>query len=221
MKGWGRACFWFGFGVWLVSGCGGRTDALGGDIYGDDDDSTSGASPGVGGGSAGTSTKAGASGRGGGRPVGGSAPVGGGGASFAGTGPGYGGVAGYGGFGVAGAGFGGTFGGTGFGGTGFAGSFPGGGFAGFGGSGFGGTSSVDCESCLVNACSPQLTQCFQDYGCVAVFGCLATTGCNAAQCYTPQYCKNTIDMFGGPGGPAMRELLQVFTCGFTAGCQCQ
>jgi hypothetical protein len=215
MKGWGRSCFWLGFGVWLVSGCGGRTGALGGDIYGDDDDSTSGASPGAGG-SAGASNKGGANGRGGARPGGGSAPVAGaGGATYGGAGPvaGYGGGAAAGGFGTSG------FGAGGFGGTGFAG-FPGGGFAGFGGNGAGGNVSVDCQSCLANACAPELVQCFQDFGCVSIFGCLATTGCSGAQCYTPKYCKNTIDMFGGPAGPAMKDLLLVFTCGFNSGCQC-
>lgn len=214
MKGWGFLITCLGIGLAVVPGCGGRTGALDTDLYGDDDDgSVAGTS--VGGSRAGGPSRAGTGSGGSSRPVGGSAPVGG--TASAGTS--------FGGTGIGGFVTGGTFTGGTFSGGASTGGF-GGGSAGFGAvggfvvGGAGGTGPLDCEQCLRNSCTPELTQCFQDFGCISIFGCMATTGCNAFQCYTPQFCKDTIDMFGGPAGGSMNKLLQVFTCGFNSGCQC-
>lgn len=201
MKGWGRSLVGVGLSFALFAGCGGRTGALDDDLYGDDDPMSV-----AGRGGAGTSGKAGATSTGGSRPIGGSPPIAGnGGVGFGGT------TVGGGAFGGTGAGFGGLpTGGVG----GISGS-PGGGFAGFGG------APVDCQTCLTQACTSELAQCFQEFGCVAIFSCVAATGCNPSACYSPDNCQGIIDQFGGPNGPSMKGVLEVAACALRSGCQCQ
>jgi hypothetical protein len=114
-----------------------------------------------------------------------------------------------------------TFGGTGAGG--FA-AGPSGGATGTAGSptaGSGGLGPIDCQACLTQACTPQVAQCFQDFGCVAIFGCVVSAGCNPLECYSPMFCKNVIDQFGGPTGDSLRQVLDVVSCALDSGCQCQ
>jgi hypothetical protein len=207
MKRFAPALLWFGWGSAMVAGCGGRTGALD-ELYGDEGGAAmSGSSSG--GTRAGTAGRGGTSNVAGTRPVGGAAPVAGAG-------------------GVTTGGFGGTVvGGTfGFGGT-VVGGMPSGGvggFAGFPGGGVGpvgGTGSLDCQTCLTQACTPQLAQCFQDFGCIAIFGCVVNTGCNTLECYSPMFCKDIIDQFGGPAGGSMSQVLDVVGCALNSGCQCQ
>jgi hypothetical protein len=105
--------------------------------------------------------------------------------------------------------------------VGVAGAVTVGGQPGFGGyGGYGGQPPRDCLQCIGQACSAQLITCFQDFGCLSIFDCMQGTGCQAFECYTDQYCRATIDQWGGPNGQAMTELLQTFTCALQAGCQC-
>jgi hypothetical protein len=210
MSGWGRVLFSIGFGILVVSGCGGRTGTL-------EDD--------YGGGAENSGAQGGSVSRSGSGPVAGR-PTRGGSGNIGGT------------VGVGGAGVVGGYpsGGYGFGGYGGAVIYPSGGYAGvpfggyagvpFGGyagapiGGYGGQPPVDCLQCIGQSCSAQLITCFQDFGCLSIFDCMQSTGCQAFQCYTDQYCRTTIDQWGGPNGPAMSELLQTFTCALQAGCQC-
>ncbi|MDF3069517.1 MAG: hypothetical protein K0R38_5118 [Polyangiaceae bacterium] len=208
MKRFGPAVFWSGVGLSLVSGCGGRTGDLD-DLYADDGDgSVSGMSSG--GGRAGSTGKGGLSSVAGTRTMGGSAPVAGRGGSGTGAVGG-----GFGGTGIAGAPVGGVgaFGGT------PAGGGPSGGFAGFGA--VGGVSPFDCQTCLTQACSPEVAECFQDFGCVAIFGCVVSTGCSTLDCYRPVFCKSIIDQAGGPAGASMKQVLEVVSCAVNSGCPCQ
>jgi hypothetical protein len=86
--------------------------------------------------------------------------------------------------------------------------------------GYGGYSGLDCQSCIKTACTPQLVQCFNDFGCLSIFGCMTSNQCQSFNCYTDATCKGVIDQWGGPSGPAMQELLQTFVCAFNAGCEC-
>lgn len=205
MLGWGARLLGIGFGLGLasVAGCGGRTDTLD-DLYGDEGGSSGSGGSSAGTGGAGASPQGGTRPMGGTRAVGGSAPLAGrGGGATGGVGP------------LGGSSFGGV-GGTVVGGVGGVGAFSGGGFG-----AVGGTSPLDCQTCLTLACTPQLAQCFQDPGCIAIFGCVATTGCNTLECYTPMYCKNIIDQFGGPTGSSMSQVLDVVGCAINSGCDCQ
>lgn len=206
MSRWGTALVWFGLGVALVAGCGGRTGALDGDLYADDDGSFSGSGAGgsrAGAGQGGSVNVAGS------RPLGGSAPVAGrGGASFGGSTSGGAGPIG----GV------GPIGGTATGGVGPIGGTATGGFAGFGA--VGGTGPLDCQACLTQACTPQVAQCFQDPGCIAIFACVVSSGCNTLECYSPNYCKTIIDQFGGPMGNSVRQVFDVVSCALNSGCDC-
>lgn len=87
--------------------------------------------------------------------------------------------------------------------------------------GFGGLGPIDCQACLTRACTPQVAQCFQDFGCVAIFGCVVSAGCNPLECYSPMFCKNVIDQFGGPTGDSLRQVLDVVSCAVNSDCQCQ
>jgi hypothetical protein len=227
MSGWGRVVFSIGLGLLVVAGCGGRTGTLEDEYGGGAENSgaqggsvsRSGSGPGAGrpsrGGTGNLAGNAGAS------IVGGYGYGGYGGYGYAGYG-GYG-YAGYGGYGYAGAviypsagyaGYpiGGGYPVAGYGGYAVGGGFPGGGYA--------GQAPVDCLQCIGQSCSAQLITCFQDFGCLSIFDCMQSTGCQAFQCYTDQYCRTTIDQWGGPNGAAMSELLQTFTCALQAGCQC-
>ncbi len=232
MSGWGRVSYLIGFGTLVALGCGGRTSALEGDYgAGADNTGASGGSSSVAGYSndAGTVATGGTGvypsggygyggdvGYAGGYPVGGYTSYGGA-TGYAGSYPvgGYG-YAGYptsggvsyggyatGGYGTAGYGYAGTFGYAGSASVGGTGTYPG-----------------DCQTCLRNACAPPLIQCLQDFGCLSILGCMQSSGCQAFQCYSDQYCKNTIDQWGGPAGQSMQELLQTFSCAFQAGCDC-
>jgi hypothetical protein len=237
MSGWGRVSFLIGIGTLVGVGCGGRTGALEGD-YGSGADNTgaSGGSSSV----AGHSSHAGSIGTTGGSavvPSGGYPMAGGAPSGYAGSYPVPVGGYGYGGYGYAGSY---PVGGYGYGGYGYAGyptatggavSYGGyatGGYATGGTFGYAGSASVagagpypgDCATCLRNACAPPLVQCLQDFGCLSILGCMQSSGCQAFQCYSDQYCKDTIDQWGGPGGQSMQELLQTFSCAFQAGCQC-
>ena len=215
----------------LAAGCGGRTSALEGDYGYTEGGSNSFSGSGNEGGTVsplgGTASVAGRPGHagsshGGTRAVGGNGaggtsiyPVGGyggsqvyptGGSYIGGSGP----IGGYGGYSGSYSGAGGYSG------------YPFGGYAGFGGypvGGFGGAPQ-DCQSCLTQACAPEVAQCFQDFGCLSIFGCIASRGCQPFQCYTDAQCKGVIDQWGGPAGASMTELLQTFSCAFQAGCQC-
>jgi hypothetical protein len=83
-----------------------------------------------------------------------------------------------------------------------------------------GYGALDCQSCLKVACSPQLSQCFNDFGCLQIFACMGANQCGNSNCYTDATCKGVIDQWGGPAGQSMNELLQTFVCAFQAGCQC-
>ncbi len=230
MSGWGRVSHLIAVGLLAALGCGGRTDALAGDYSaGANDTGASGGSSSI----AGNSSQGGSSvtvtgGTGVVYPNGGYAT--GGDVSYAGGYPvggyGYGGNVGYagsypiGGYGYAGYPTGG--GGYATGGYGYGGTFGSAGTFGYAGSGVAGTGTNpgDCATCLRNACAPPLIQCLQDFGCLSILGCMQASGCQAFQCYSDQYCKNTIDQWGGPAGQSMQELLQTFTCAFQAGCEC-
>lgn len=153
----------------------------------------------------------GGTGTGGPYPVGGFSYAGSGYAGYPTTGgvvsyggmPAYGGTPGYGGVSYGGYPVGGTFG--------YAGTFSTGGSGG---------SPLECVSCLRDSCAPTLVQCLQDFGCVSIFDCMQSSGCQAFECYSDQYCKATIDQWGGPTGPSMQALLKTFSCAFEAGCEC-
>jgi hypothetical protein len=110
--------------------------------------------------------------------------------------------------------------------AGYGGGFPIAGYGGYAGvpiggyGGYGGQPPRDCLQCIGQSCSTQLITCFQDFGCLSIFDCMQSTGCQAFQCYTDQYCRTTIDQWGGPNGAAMSELLQTFTCALQSGCEC-
>jgi len=222
MSGWGRISFLLGAAIVFGLGCGGRTGALEGEdgSGADAGSSTAGASPVAGrdnrggtGSVAGSVGVAGRPGTGGtGIGFGGAYPGGGygtGGAVYPG-----GGYAGYpiaGTFSVGGYGFGGTYAQGGFG---FGGTYAQGGF------GTGGRGPQACGECLLQSCSLPLSQCLQDFGCIAILSCMQSMGCQAFECYSPDYCQKTIDDWGGPSGQSMNELLQTFSCAVQAGCPC-
>jgi hypothetical protein len=208
MSGWGRVLFSIGLGILAAVGCGGRTGTL------EDDYGIGAENTGAQGGSAprsGSGPVAGRPPRGGAGNIGGVA-AGPGVGGYPSGGYGYGGYGGYGYGAYAGYGFSGSVPVAGYGGYAVGGAFPGG--------GFGGQPPVDCLQCIGQACSAQLITCFQDFGCLSIFDCMQGTGCQAFECYTDQYCRATIDQWGGPNGQAMTELLQTFTCALQAGCQC-
>ena len=231
MSGWGRISFLIGVGVLLGAGCGGRTGAL-------EDEYGAGASAAQGG----NSSVAGKSGRAGTGTVAGSI-------SYAGTVSAYGGTVSYGGtINYAGApsyggyyptggaypyaGYGGYYptagsypvgGYYGFGGTFPVGGYYGGGFpvGGYGGFATAGTGAVDdCLQCIGNNCAYPFSKCLTDFGCISILSCMQSTGCQAFQCYSDQFCRTTIDQWGGPTGQPMVNLLQTFACAVQSGCQC-
>lgn len=235
MSGWGRISLLIGTGILLGAGCGGRTGALEGG-YGSDGSGAEAGSIAT----AGSSSVSGRGNRGGVGNVAGSVgfagstpvPVGGTGIGFGGAYPG-------GGYPVGGYGYGGTvvYPGGGYGGTvvypggGYGGTFNVGGYGGYygfggtstypqGGFGAGGQGPQACGQCLLQACSVPLTQCLQDFGCISILSCVQSMGCQAFECYSDQYCRGTIDQWGGPFGQSMNELLQTFTCAVQAGCPC-
>jgi len=203
--------------VALAFGCGGRTSALDGD-YGFTE---SGAAN-----QGGSSVTTGGTGSAAGRPghagtgtvQGGSQAVGGTrtgtAGSYTGGYPSAGAVS-YGGTGTGGAH---SVGGYGYGAYG-TGGYPYGGFP-AGGFSTAGAPAQDCLSCFTQACGPQLGQCIQDFGCLAIFNCISSKGCQAYDCYTPQWCRGVIDQWGGPAGASMKEVLSAFNCAVQAGCQC-
>jgi hypothetical protein len=207
MSGWGRVLFSVGFGVLVAAGCGGRTGTLEDDYAGGAENT---AAQGGSVSRSGSGPVAGRPTRGGSGSVGGSVGVAG--AVTVGGQPGFG---GYGGAIYPTGGY-----------AGYGGGFPVAGYAGYAGvpvggyGGYGGQPPRDCLQCIGQACSAQLITCFQDFGCLSIFDCMQSTGCQAFQCYTDQYCRTTIDQWGGPNGQAMTELLQTFTCALQAGCQC-
>lgn len=77
-----------------------------------------------------------------------------------------------------------------------------------------------CQSCLFSRCFGELTQCFQDFGCLEIFSCVQATGCNTFECYRPETCAAVIDQYGGPGSSAMSILLKAATCTLQSGCPC-
>jgi len=230
MSGWGRFSFLIGVGVVLGAGCGGRTGALDSDYnWGADGGGAEAGSVSSGG----TSSVAGRTGRGGRGNVAGNAATAG--------------APSFGGYGTGGAvvypvaGYAGTysFGGS-YPGAGFAGYFPTGGsyptagsypvggyggysFGGFGGyafGGFGGQPQDACGPCLLRACAAPLTECLQDFGCIAILSCVQSRGCEAFECYSDQFCKGVIDQWGGPAGESMSTILQTFSCAVKSGCPC-
>lgn len=223
MSGWGRISLLIGAGILLGAGCGGRTGALDGDFDG-------GAEAGrVSQG--GSNSVAGRSSRGGRGNVAGSVGVAGtyspgGSYGIAGVGSypmtgGYGGAYAFGGSYA----FGGTYPGGGYGGyipvAGYGGYYPVAGFGGYyPGGGFAGQGPEECGQCLRAACSPQLSRCLQDFGCIAILSCVQSRGCEPFECYSEQYCRGTIDQWGGPAGQSMSSLLQTFSCAVQAGCPC-
>jgi hypothetical protein len=215
MSGWGRISFLIGAGILLGLGCGGRTGALE-DGYGSGAD---GSGADAGSSTAGASPVAGRGNRGGAGNVAGSVGFAGR-PGTGGTGIGFGGA--YPGGGYAGYPIAGTFS---VGGYGFGGAYPQGGF-GFGGTysqggfGTGGRSPQACGECLLQSCSLPLSQCLQDFGCIAILSCMQSMGCRAFECYSDKYCRSTIDDWGGPSGQSMNELLQTFSCAVEAGCPC-
>ena len=200
MKGWGRVVFLVSAGIFTFAGCGGRTGMLGDDVYDPDDAGGSSGSTGTGG------TKATA-----GKPAKGGKASGGA-VSTGGVGP----------FPVGGV--------SPVGGTAAGGSFPSAGFPSFGGSfpiagafpggGFGGGVADECQSCIFSTCNTELTQCFQDLGCISIFACAATSGCQGFDCYTPETCAGVIDQWGGFGSPSMKAMLRSVSCVVTSGCPC-
>ncbi len=78
----------------------------------------------------------------------------------------------------------------------------------------------DCDSCLNQYCGGELTQCYQDFGCVSIYSCMQVTGCAAFQCYSPELCGGVIDQWGGPAGGSMNMLLQAYACAVRSGCDC-
>lgn len=227
MSGWGRVSLLLGAGVLLGAGCGGRTGALEGDFS----EGADGAGAEAGAVSqGGATTVAGRSSRGGRGNVAGSRAVGGYGGTGVYPGGGYGGtvvypVGGYGGYA-----FGGTYPVAGFGGYypvggtypvagtySVGGSYPVGGYS-FGG--YGGQGQEACGQCLFNSCSAPLTQCLQDFGCIAILSCVQSRGCEAFECYSDANCRGVIDQWGGPAGQSMNELLQTLSCAVVAGCPC-
>jgi hypothetical protein len=231
MSGWGRIALLIGVGVSLGAGCGGRTGALDDEFGSGADGSGASASQG------GKSSVAGKSGRAGTGTVAGSVSYGGTVNGFGGTAiyGGYGGYyptggaypyAGYGGYyptggtypipvgGYGGYGYGGTFPVGGY----YGGGFPVGGYGGFSSSGAGGVD--DCLQCINNNCSFTFAKCLTDFGCISILSCMQSTGCQAFECYSDQYCRTTIDQWGGPTGPAMTNLLQIFSCAVQSGCDC-
>jgi hypothetical protein len=230
MSGWGRFSTLVAAGVLASLGCGGRTgDLYNGPVDGNDfagESGQGGSGPTTAGrGGFGGSVVSGGSGPivGGAYPtMGGYPTVGGYGGAF--VSGGYGGTITFGGFGAnptGGAPFGGyggiASGGVPFGGYGGAIVIGGGGGA-FPIGGQGGLAS--CGECLLEACSAPLTQCLQDFGCISILSCVQATGCQAFQCYSPDYCRATIDEWGGPAGPSMGALLQTLSCAVGSGCQC-
>lgn len=216
MSGWGRVSLLIGAGVLLGAGCGGRTGALEGDFSEGADGAGAEAATG------GSTSLAGRSSRGGRGNVAGSVGVAGtvspsGGYGTAGVGPypagGYSGSYAFGGaFPIAG---------TSYGGYGVAGYYPVAGYGGyFPGGGYGGQGPEACAQCLRAACSPPLSQCLQDFGCIAILSCVQSKGCEAFECYSDQYCRGVIDQWGGPAGPSMGAILQTFSCAVQAGCPC-
>lgn len=198
MKGWGRVLSLLSAGFLTAAGCGGRTGMLEDDPYDSDDGGSSVGNTGTGG----TKPTAGKSSRGG-KAAGGTVGTGG-------RGPiPVGGTSAGGGFPTGGFAFGGGFptGGS------FptAGAFPMGGFGGI---------PAECQSCLFETCSAQLSQCFQDFGCLSIFACTAATGCQGFDCYSPEACSGVIDQWGGPTGPSMSMLLKSLSCVLTSGCPC-
>jgi len=129
----------------------------------------------------------------------------------------YGGAPSYGGYYPGGAypvaGYGGTFTVGGY----YGGGFPVGGTFAVGGYGGG---PQDCAQCLFNRCNEPFSACLQDFGCLSILSCMQSKGCQAFECYTDQYCRGTIDEWGGPAGQSMNELLQTFSCAVQAGCEC-
>jgi hypothetical protein len=78
----------------------------------------------------------------------------------------------------------------------------------------------NCESCLNRSCGGELSQCFQDFGCLSIFSCTQASGCEAFQCYTDAQCKGVIDQWGGPGSRSMSLLLTAYSCAIQSGCPC-
>jgi hypothetical protein len=229
MSGWGRVSLLIAAGMLLGAGCGGRTGALEGE-YGAGADGSGAEAGAIS--LAGASSVAGRGSRGGAGNVAGGVSVAGR-ATTGGTGIGYGGaypgggypVAGYGGtgiypqggysgFGIAGTGFSGTFSTAGYGGYAFGGAYPQGGFA------TAGQGPQSCAQCLLQSCSQPFGECLQDFGCLSILSCVQATGCQAFQCYSDNYCRDTIDQWGGPAGQSMSEILQTFACAVKAGCSC-
>jgi hypothetical protein len=198
MKGWGRVVFLVSAGIFTFAGCGGRTGMLGDDFYDPDEGGSSFGNTGSGG----TKASAGKPSKGGKGSGGAASPSGG---------------VSYGGYPIAGGypggfpAFGGAF-------PSFGGAFPTGGAFPVGG--FGGGVPIDCQSCIFKTCNAELSQCFQDVGCLSIFACTATSGCQGFDCYTPEACAGVIDQWGGPGGPSMSAMLKAFSCVLTSGCPC-
>ncbi|HKY39340.1 MAG TPA: hypothetical protein VJN18_25555 [Polyangiaceae bacterium] len=78
----------------------------------------------------------------------------------------------------------------------------------------------DCDTCLTRSCGPQLSACYQDFGCISIYDCMRSSGCSAFQCYTEGQCRFVIDEWGGPGGYSMSLLLSAFSCSIQSGCPC-
>ena len=209
MSGWGRVSSLFVVGILLGAGCGGRTGALDDDAWGPDGDVDEGGSVSLGG-KASVAGRAGRGGRGNGASAGSLSPGGYGtggavvypvaGASVGGSSPIP--VAGSGGY---------SFGG-------YGGSL--GGYGGYSFGGYGGQPQEACGLCLVRSCSAPLTECLQDFGCIAILSCVQSKRCDAFECYSDAYCRDVIDQWGGPAGDSMSSILQTFSCALSSGCRC-
>jgi hypothetical protein len=123
------------------------------------------------------------------------------------------GTGGAGGEGGAGGGDTGGAGGTGMGGAGGAGG------AGMGGAG-GGSADVEeclkqagndaCAQCACNNCIEELKKCEDDEGCKAIRQCAQDNMCSGFGCLQP--CGDTINMYGGVGGPSAMLALELSQC---------
>jgi hypothetical protein len=213
MQAWGRGSVLVGMCVAVAFGCGGRTgsldwndDGAGADGSGADGTGADGSGADGSGGrsTAGTNAVAGKPSRGGTSGVGGT--------GFAGAPP-YAGAGGYATAGTFAGGTGGYYGG--------AGGYYGG-AGGFGGVIDGGAAGApaDCQSCVYQSCSGELSECFSDFGCLSIFSCAIASGCQGLDCYSPDTCRNTIDQWGGPAGESMRRLLGGLACVVQSGCPC-
>lgn len=67
-----------------------------------------------------------------------------------------------------------------------------------------------CGECACNNCLNELHECQQDEGCTAIRMCAQEAMCSGIACLGP--CGDTIDMYGGLGGPSAQMALTLSGC---------